>query len=269
MKSSGAANGDQKGTDTFSARAYDGFQYSATQPITLTLTNLAPVASTSTLSLHWRGTQSAHLGGSDPDGDPLTFRLVSAPQMGTLTVVDATTGEVRFEPSGAGVGTDTATYDVTDGVDASAVQAVQVTLTNATPTLSGSQFDITPSTAIYSRLSGQDADGDPLTYEVVQQAKQGTFSLEASTGLFQYTPASGGSGTDTVTVAVSDGVSRSQNVSVEFRYPSNNQAAGGGGGGGGGSFDWLASLMLLLAWRVRRRAIPASIGWPATSGRRP
>jgi hypothetical protein len=193
------------------------------------------------------------LGGSDPDGDPLTFRLVSAPQLGTLTVVDATTGEVRFEPSGAGVGTDTVTYDVTDGIDASAVQAVQVTLTNATPTLSGSQFDITPSTAIYSRLSGQDADGDPLTYEVVQQAKQGTFSLEASTGLFQYTPVSGGSGTDTVTVAVSDGVSRSQNVSVEFRYPSNNQAAGGGGGGG--RFDWLGLLMLLSAWGVRRKAV--------------
>jgi hypothetical protein len=186
----------------------------------------------------------------------LTFRLVSAPQLGTLTVVDATTGEVRFEPSGAGVGTDTVTYDVTDGIDASAVQAVQVTLTNATPTLSGSQFDITPSTAIYSRLSGQDADGDPLTYEVVQQAKQGTFSLEASTGLFQYTPVSGGSGTDTVTVAVSDGVSRSQNVSVEFRYPSNNQA----GGGGGGSFDGLGLLMLLSAWAVRRKAVRVSMG---------
>src|SRR6185295_7415764 len=122
------------------------------------------------------------------------------------------------------------------------------------PTLSGNQFDITPSTAIYSRLNGQDADGDPLTYEVVQQAKQGTFTLETSTGLFQYTPVSGGSGTDTVTVAVNDGVSSSQNVSLEFRYPSSSPGGGGGGGGGGGSFDWLALLMLLSVWGVRRRS---------------
>jgi hypothetical protein len=127
-----------------------------------------------------------------------------------------------------------------------------VSLTNTPPTAAGARYDITPNTTIYSQVNGQDADGDPVTYATVQQPTQGKFTLDSSNGLFQYAPASGGSGTDTVTV--NDGVSQSQPVSLEFRYPASNS----GGGGGGGRLEWLTLLTLLAALgyvsRARRRA---------------
>jgi hypothetical protein len=143
------------------------------------------------------------------------------------------------------------------------VQAVTVTLTNTVPTAADAQYDITPNTTIYSRVNGQDADGDPLTYELQQQPTQGKFTLDASTGLFQYAPTSGGTGSDTVTVTVGDGVSRSQAVSLVFKYPDagSGSSGGGGGGGGGGSLDWLTLLTLIAGCvyvggsRVSRRMI--------------
>jgi len=247
-------DGRHTGSDSFQARASDGFQYSPAQPISLSLTNTAPLATTAALSFHWRGAQSAQLGGRDADGDPLTFTIATNPASASITLTNASTGEIEFVPAGNTTGTDSLTYQVADGVDSSAAQTVTVSLTNTPPTAAGTRFDITPNTTIYSQVNGQDADGDPLTYATVQQPTQGKFTLDSSTGLFQYAPASGGSGTDTVTVTVNDGVSQSQAVSLEFRYSASNS----GGGGGGGRLEWLTLLTLVAALgyvsRARRRA---------------
>ena len=238
------AGGTQKGSDSFQVRAFDGLQYSAAQQISLTLTNTVPAATTSALSFHWRGTQSARLGGSDADGDPLMYSLTTGPAQGTAALTSTSTGDFQFTPTGNTLGTDSLAYQVADGVDSSAVQTVTVTLTNTAPMAPGAQYDITPNTTIYSQVKGQDADGDPLTYEVQQQPKQGKFTLDASTGLFQYAPASAGTGSDTVTVVVNDGVSQSPAVSLVFQYPASS--SGGGGSGGGGSLEWLTLMTLLM-----------------------
>ena len=47
------------------------------------------------------------LSAKDPEGDALFFSVIAAPQNGSLTLVDATTGEYRYEPKAGFVGEDT------------------------------------------------------------------------------------------------------------------------------------------------------------------
>ena len=250
-----------KGTDVLRVRAFDGLQFSSARSIALTLTNTTPTASTTALSFHWRGAQAAKLAGSDADGDPLEYSVGTSTAKGALTVTDAGTGSVQFVPSGAFVGSDSLTYQVSDGADASALKSVQVTLTNTTPAAQSATYAITAGTTLSARVTAQDADSDPLTSEVVQQPMKGTFTIESGTGLFQYVPANGGSGTDVVTVAVNDGVARSQSANLEFRYPGGGE--GGGGKGGGGRLDWLVLVLLgaALAFQraTRRRRVPPDL----------
>jgi hypothetical protein len=235
-----------KGTDTFSARAFDGFQYSTAQPITLTLTNTPPAANTTSLSFHWRGAQTARLGGNDANGDPVTFTITAPTQRGALTLSNVTTGDIQFVPSGAFVGSDTLTYQVADGADIGAAQTVQIALTNTAPVVTAASYDVTSNT-VQARVNAQDANSDPMTYEIVQQATKGTFTLDAASGQFQYVPSVSGTGTDTVTVLANDGVSRSPAVALEFRYvPANS-----GRRGGGGSLEWLTVMLLLAGASLR------------------
>jgi hypothetical protein len=245
-----SANGASKGSDALSVRVFDGFQYSPAKSVALTLTNTAPTTSTTSLSFHWRGAQSARLAAYDADGDPVAFSIETPTTKVALNISDAAMGTVQFVPGAAFLGTDSLTYRVSDGADTSAPQNVQVTLTNTTPTAQNGSWAITAGMTVSARVSAEDADSDPVTYEVVQQPTKGTFTIEKGTGLFQYVPASSGTGTDTVTVAISDGVSRSQSATLEFRYPAATD--NGSGSGGGGALDWLTLILLVSLLGVQR-----------------
>src|SRR6185503_16661150 len=53
--------------------------------------------------------------GSDPDGDALTFSLVSGPTYATVTTTNATTGNIHLAPGFSDAGTAAATVTASDG----------------------------------------------------------------------------------------------------------------------------------------------------------
>lgn len=248
------------GSDSFSYDAFDGADASAPRVVQVALTNTLPAAGTQALSLHWRGVQSAHLAGSDADGDPWVVRLGTAPGHGTLAIVNAANGDVSFTPSGAFVGTDNFTYETFDGAQASALQTVQVTLTNAAPAApAGSARDVTVGITSTATVAATDPDGDPLTYVVVSPPSRGTLTVNATSGQFDYVPAAG-TGDVTATVAASDGVSQSAAATLTFRYPvvttpppGSSSSSSGGGKKKGGAFDFLTLLAGALLWLAARR----------------
>jgi hypothetical protein len=252
------------GNDSFAYDAYDGADASAARTVQVSLTNTLPLADTTALSLHWRGVQSAHLTISDADGDPLTLRLVTAPARGTLAVTSAAGGDVSFTPSGAFVGTDTFTYDVFDGAQASAPQTVQLTLTNTAPASpAGFTRDVTVGTNLSATLASTDADGDPVSFVVVSPPARGTLTVNATSGQLEYVPVAG-TGDVTATVAASDGVGQSAAATLTFHYPvvtnpppgSSSSSGGGKKKGGGGAFDplTLAAICLTISWLIGRRS---------------
>src|SRR5262249_40736949 len=71
---------------------------SATVAVTVTPVNDAPVASSQDLSLPEDTAQAIVLTGSDVDGDPLTFAIVTGPANGAISGFNTNTGALTYTP---------------------------------------------------------------------------------------------------------------------------------------------------------------------------
>src|SRR5262249_6944817 len=121
------------GPDSFTFRASDGSLASNTATFTLSVTpvNDAPVASSDSYTLTAGTTLSvAPLrvlpNASDVDGDTLTAQLVSAPGHGSLTL--NANGSFSYIPAVSFTGTDTFTYQASDGSATSGITTVILTV---------------------------------------------------------------------------------------------------------------------------------------------
>ncbi|MCT4708329.1 cadherin-like domain-containing protein, partial [Enterobacteriaceae bacterium H16N7] len=59
--------------------------------------------------------------------------------------------------------------------------------------------------AFSGQVAATDADGNPLTYTVSTQPTHGAVTLNATTGVYTYTPTADYNGTDSFVVQISDG----------------------------------------------------------------
>jgi hypothetical protein len=104
-------------------KAYDTVLYSSTvSSATITGANRAPSATAQTgLTVNEIDTLSITLGGTDPDGDTLTFNSVSAPSHGALT---GTPPNLTYTPDAGYSGADTFYFKVNDGTVSSAYASI-------------------------------------------------------------------------------------------------------------------------------------------------
>ncbi|HEX2052006.1 MAG TPA: Ig-like domain-containing protein, partial [Actinomycetota bacterium] len=147
----------------------------ASAPVAIngTLVNARPVAAAKSASVAHRAPAGVDvvLGGSDADGDPLAFALVSANGGAAHGTVAVSGNVATYVPSGDFVGTDTFEYVADDGAAQSAPATVTVTLTNSPPELASAS--VSPQTVgrrgtlTATAVAPSDDDGDDLTYEYV------------------------------------------------------------------------------------------------------
>lgn len=118
---------------------------------------------------------------------------------------------LRFVP--AGEMTESAVFRfVCDGYSGGAELACSLLFTdreNVAPTAAAEGDSVAVSTqasvALYGILSGSDADGDALSFQIVSYPKNGTLSLlDAAYGSYRYKPISGYTGEDSFTYVVRD-----------------------------------------------------------------
>lgn len=83
--------------------------------------NRAPIAQSTNLWLNGAAATNFALGGSDADGQAVTFAARSEPVHGIFTLVSADTGESTYAPVHGFVGTDTVDFAVSDGLATSAL----------------------------------------------------------------------------------------------------------------------------------------------------
>ena len=113
---------------------------------------------------------------ADPEAGPLTFSLLTAPTLGTLTLNPD--GSFDYSPALDANGNDQFTYTLTDdaGLTDTATASLSLTAINDRPTASDTTFSFDEDTPLAANLSSQtnDVDGDPLTYTLVSPPARGS-----------------------------------------------------------------------------------------------
>lgn len=197
------------GPDVFTYTASDGALTSAPASISVeVVANAAPVAGQSVV-------QVSRLGGSftlpveDPDGDPLTARILSGPGEPTLTcfgiVCDVT-------PDGADV--IDVTFEASDGLATSGVGTVRIeVLANQPPTVASGAIHTKQDLPVVVVFAVDDPEQDPVEVAVVGGPEHGTLTGCTSVTC-RYIPDPGFVGEDVLTWQASDGSRVSEVVST-------------------------------------------------------
>ncbi len=126
---------------------------------------------------------------TDPDHDPLTITWVSSVTNGTISQANNT---ITFTPAPNFHGNTSFTYTVSDGNGNTATATVSIAVdpVNDPPTVSDLTVDVLEGSSISVSLTGQDTDGDSLTYALITTPSSGSIQTFSSGGGFTYIPSS-------------------------------------------------------------------------------
>ncbi|MBL4577962.1 MAG: metallophosphoesterase [Flavobacteriales bacterium] len=143
---------------------------------------------------------------SDPEGNPLTTTIVTAPNNGTATVIGTS---VEYTPNAGFTGTDTIVYSICDNgapplCDNATIIITVIAGTNTAPTAVDDLASTDTSTTVLIDVQVNDSDpqGNPLITAIVSGPNNGTATVIGT--LVEYTPNAGFSGMDTIVYSVCD-----------------------------------------------------------------
>jgi VCBS repeat-containing protein len=198
---------DYNGPDSFTVTVADGKGGTVDSVISIGVTpgNDAPITSNQSLSTVEDTPLTGTVTGSDNDGDSLTYTLKpgSEPANGSVTV--NTNGTFTYTPAANYNGPDSFTVTVSDGKGGTvdSVISVGVTPGNDAPTTANQNLSTAEDTPLTGTVTGNDIDGDSLTYTLATGPANGSLTLNAN-GTFTYTPTANYNGSDSFTVKVAD-----------------------------------------------------------------
>lgn len=209
------------GADSFTFKVNDGTVDSmpATVSISITAVNDAPMADAQNVTTTEDTAKAITLSGSDVEGSPLTYAIVTQPTHGTLS---GTPPNVTYVPATNYHGPESFSFRVNDGSLDSAPATVSITITpvNDAPIANAQTVNTSQNTPVLITLTGSDVEGDALTYTVVSQPTHG--SVTGAVPNLTYTPAAGYSGLDSLTFQVNDGITNSAVATVAINVSAVN-----------------------------------------------
>lgn len=217
------------GTDTFYVTAtgsVNGTSAQAKVSVSVTAVNDAPVfAALSTLTTQENEVLNFVLSATDIDGDTLSFTS-GATTGGRSTVTSgpsANAATVTFTPTTNFVGSGSISVRVSDG-HASVLQTftVDVTNVNYAPTASDQAVSAYEDVARTVTVTGDDQDGDTLTYVFVTGTAHGRTDVSGNEVV--YTPAENYNGMDSFQYMAYDGVHYSNIATVTITVNAVNDA---------------------------------------------
>ncbi len=167
--------------------------------------NDAPVADDQNIGVQEDTSASINLHGSDIDGDPLEFILVTPPNQGVLS---GAAPALVYTPSPEYYGADNFTFKVSDGFVESAPATVSITVhaVNDPPAAVDDVAEAVEGSAVSINVVANDVDvdGDVLRIESVSQPANGVAVKETDSTVL-YTSNPGFHGIDTFSYTVGDG----------------------------------------------------------------
>lgn len=148
---------------------------------------------------------------SDPDADPLFFRVVDPGGLGVATIADPNIPTLTYRASPV-EGADTVRVEATDGVNTATLD-IPLQLQNSRPQINCTSIPTTANTTVLFATTGcaSDPNDDSITY-IASAPEHGTIVGSGPTLGFMPTP--GFSGTGSVVLSASDGEVASDPVRV-------------------------------------------------------
>ena len=220
-------NANFSGTDTISYTISDGAGGTASGSVAMIVAavNDAPVALDDTATTTEDTPVTISVLGNDSDVDGNTLSVTSASATNGSVAIGAG-GSLTYTPAADFTGSDTITYEISDGAGgtASASVAMTVAAANDAPVAVDDTATTAEDTAVSIAVLGNDTDvdGDPLTVTSAS-ATNGTVVVEAD-GSLTYTPDADFSGTDAITYEISDGAGGTASGSVAMTVGAANDA---------------------------------------------
>ncbi|MEL7281074.1 MAG: Ig-like domain-containing protein [Pseudomonadota bacterium] len=221
-------NADFNGTDSFAYVVSDGNGGSATATVNITVEAVNDVPQANDLTFN--GVEDDKLDGqvtaTDPDGDDLTFAVLTQPESGSVEMNED--GTFTFFPEADFNGEVTFTYQVSDNgmfldqeFDDAVPQFGTVTINlepeNDAPEADDQFFEVQADGEFTGQLIATDIDGDTLEFDPLTQPEQGELTLNTD-GSFTFVPDEGASGFDTFQVQVLDEDLEVDVFEVTFAY---------------------------------------------------
>jgi cellulose biosynthesis protein BcsQ len=207
------ANGNYNGPDSFTYSVNDGKQDSkaAVVSITVKTINDAPVANNENFTTQEDTQLPITLVATDPDGDLLTYYVVSQPSHGTIS---QTPPNLIYTPENNYYGSDSFTFKVNDSIidSPTAMVSIKVEPVEDTPVASNESVTLLEDTSANITLKAIDPDGDQLTYTIERAPSRGKLSGTGPEVI--YTPDIDFNWLDSFTFSVSDGKSKSNTATV-------------------------------------------------------
>lgn len=227
-------NGGFSGADTFAYAVSDGIYQSNEVWVSITVVNGAPVGTDDSYTFaHENAPLTIAAPGvlandADPDGDPITFALVSHPSNGTLDEWGAD-GHFVYTPDKGVAGPDSFQYLVDDGETQSAPVTVTITVTNTAPVAVDDSYSVAKGKSLTVPAPGlfandSDADGDTFFIPTNPNASNGLVVVQPDGG-FTYTPNPGFVGTDSFTYTLNDGIELGNDATVTITVTNNPPVA--------------------------------------------
>ncbi|MFN3408277.1 MAG: Ig-like domain-containing protein [Limisphaerales bacterium] len=209
-------NPNANGADSFTFRVNDGLTNSATATVSISITpvNDAPVAIAQSVTTDRNVARAITLTGSDVDGDPLTYTLLTQPTLGTLS---GTPPNLTYTPNNNVTGNDSFTFRVNDGTVNSAAATVSITIlpgANQPPVALSQSVTNAEDTALPITLAGTDPEGAPLQFTILTPPTNGVLTGTAPN--VTYRPNTNFFGGDSFTFRVSDGQTNSAPATVSI-----------------------------------------------------
>lgn len=210
------------GTDSFSYVANDGKSESLPAVVSITIlnSNNPPKAVSQNLLTKTNRSLLITPGGTDLDGDPLTFEIVTQPQVGTATQEGT---QFRFTPPQNYVGQASFSFRAFDGTAASADAIINIGIiaTNASPRARDGNATVQPNSESTLRLTGSDPDGDLISFEVLTEPLHG--QLSGTPPDLTYRPRKDYLGPDRFEFRVTDGFATSAAASFNIQVVRQNR----------------------------------------------